>query len=124
MSRDRYVPLNLDGPWLLDGAVRADVPEIETVYFFQGVYFVQCQSFIKIGIANNVKERLCGLRAAVPFDVVPLGWIQFHSRVELIRKEIELHERFAAHRRRPGEWFHEHAELRAFIVSHAQAWPE
>lgn len=88
----------------------------------RGVYFIQCETFIKIGMAECVVDRLRGLKGSVPYVLTPLGFIPVADRAHLWRREHALHEAFAAYRAQ-GEWFADHTALRACIQEHAQPWP-
>ncbi len=67
----------------------------------QVVYFIQekARGSIKIGISESPQERLAMLKTGSAHELVLLGVMQGG-----MKKEAELHERFAAHRI-SGEWF-------------------
>lgn len=87
-----------------------------------GVYFIQCESFIKIGVSADVTARLRQLRTSNPHDVVPLGFVHQAIAATAIALEAELHTRFASHRHR-GEWFHAHQTILAYVSAASQGWP-
>lgn len=87
-----------------------------------GVYFVRCETFIKIGIANDVRARLRGLACSSPFTLEPLGFIPIDAAIA-DEFEASLHKQFADARQR-GEWFRVHDALLTFIAEHAKPWPE
>ena len=76
------------------------------------VYFIQCGSFMKIGVADEVLSRLATLQTANP---EPLSLV--HSMPGGYELESLLHLRFAEHRVRPGgEWFRDCEAIRTFIA--------
>jgi hypothetical protein len=88
----------------------------------QGVYFIECAGFVKIGVGWSVRLRLMGLQTGSPLTLRPLGFILERDQDAAIAFERRLHERFAADRHR-GEWFVLTDELRRFIAEIAQPWP-
>lgn len=86
-----------------------------------GVYFIQCGSFIKIGVSVNVVSRLKSLAFMNPYALVGLGFIR--AADDAWQVETGLHQRFAECRHR-GEWFHDSEALRAYIRENARPWPE
>lgn len=89
----------------------------------QGLYFVSCLGYIKIGIAKDVRVRLRDIRAMVPTDVVELGWVPIADYAACWRCEQALHQQFSATRRKGGEWFTDLPALRTFIATYARSWP-
>jgi hypothetical protein len=80
-----------------------------------GVYFIQQQDKgpIKIGMAKSIRARIDGLQTASPVPLRFLGYVDGGRQ-----KEVELHQRFAVHRK-SGEWFEPAAELLDFIEREA-----
>lgn len=78
------------------------------------IYFIEMQGHIKIGISDNWKKRFSAIQSSSPFPVTPL--LVLKRKLGL---EKELHDRFSEHHVR-GEWFSDHAEIRAFIKSRQQ----
>lgn len=86
----------------------------------QTIYFVSCAfpDFpIKIGIAANVDQRLCGLQNALPYRVVLLATMP-GTHLD----ERQLHTRFDAYRLH-GEWFKPEADLMEYIAKIGTVWP-
>jgi hypothetical protein len=81
------------------------------------VYFIQPTGggLIKIGMSSNPRERLNLLQTGCPVELRILGTLPGGQPLEL-----ELHQRFAAHRVR-GEWFEPVPELLA-VVAEAKPW--
>ncbi len=74
------------------------------------VYFIaSANGPIKIGIANDIEQRLRGLQTANPVALRLLA-----SRTGGRAQEQEYHKRFAAHRLH-GEWFDQHPDILAEI---------
>ena len=76
------------------------------------VYFVQALDGgpIKVGVAKDVQRRIKELQCACPVPLRLLGIVEKGG----LRKERELHQRFAASRLH-GEWFEESHEILACI---------
>lgn len=72
-------------------------------------YVIRCGNFVKIGIANNIAERLRTLEAYNPHPLSVLAVLAGGRPVER-----SLHLRFAAYRHR-DEWFREEGELAEWI---------
>jgi hypothetical protein len=70
-------------------------------------YFVRCGGFVKIGIAWNVRHRLCGLQVGNPEPLELLGELTGDH-------EIELHGLFREYRHR-GEWFRLEGTLAEYL---------
>jgi hypothetical protein len=82
-----------------------------------GVYFFECQGFVKIGMSIDIFGRLESLQRENPLVVNVLGVIVTQGG-RAPKLECELHERFrSAHHR--GEWFRLTEEIMAFIQEHA-----
>lgn len=67
----------------------------------QYLYLIKCQQFYKIGIANDVQNRLAQLSTGNPFDLEVLAVYGFESANAV---EAAIHQRYSAVRKR-GEWF-------------------
>lgn len=78
-------------------------------------YFIQAgvDGPVKIGIAEDVEERLKQLQTGCPDDLRLIGRIRGNC-------EADLHKRFERLRLR-GEWFKPDVRLMAFIVEHAES---
>jgi hypothetical protein len=78
-------------------------------------YFIQAgvDGPVKIGIAEDVEERLKQLQTGCPDDLRLIGRIHGNC-------ESDLHGRFERLRLR-GEWFKPDVRLMAFIVEHAES---
>lgn len=87
-----------------------------------GVYFVECQGFVKIGISVSVGRRYSSIRNANPFPVKALGFIPIDTIDAARRREVELHEQFKEFHHR-GEWFVDAPALRDFIAANSTGWP-
>lgn len=74
------------------------------------VYFALCGAFIKIGHAYDVNDRMATLQTGNPHEITLLAAVPGTQRAER-----SIHAQFVAHRHR-GEWFHDHAELRLYIL--------
>lgn len=81
------------------------------------IYFLQCQTtkLIKIGITNNVKNRVTDIQVSCPTKLVLIGSVPGHRSFE-----YSLHQRFADARVR-GEWFSPVPELLEFIKARETA---
>lgn len=66
------------------------------------IYLIRCASFVKIGIAENVEQRIRGLQTGNPFDLFLLK--KFPSK-EPKNDERALHSMLVQYHKR-GEWFH------------------
>jgi FKBP-type peptidyl-prolyl cis-trans isomerase 2 len=67
----------------------------------QYLYLIKCQQFYKIGVANDVENRLAQLSTGNPFELRVLA-IFGYENAECV--ERALHQKFA-NRRERGEWF-------------------
>lgn len=81
-----------------------------------GVYFVRCREFIKIGSTGNARKRLASLSVSIPYELDLLAFLGTPDRQSAYVLEKRLHEQFASCRFR-GEWFRDHADIRAFILA-------
>lgn len=80
-----------------------------------GIYFIQCESFVKIGLSLHVRRRMFGLRSSTPFNMELIGFLRCPSS-QLNDKERELHGQFAALRHR-NEWFRLESPILEYIES-------
>lgn len=87
-----------------------------------GVYFIQCSSFVKIGVSSDVIARFRSIKSSNPFAVVALGFIPEPVGKKADDLETSLHRRFAGCRHQ-AEWFTLTDELLAFIATDAKPWP-
>lgn len=87
-----------------------------------GVYFIECDGFIKIGYAGIANARWDAIRVCNPHTSTPLGLI--HERDDVAAKALEasIHAELAAFRHK-GEWFIDCPEVRRLIAARASAWP-
>jgi hypothetical protein len=92
------------------------IPKILVYPFRCGVYFFQCQGFIKIGIARNPDQRLAKFSLYNPMPVTMAHFIPTESLRAARRLEWSLHQRFA-HARHVREWFRQCPELDIFIMT-------
>ena len=67
----------------------------------QSLYLIQCQQFYKIGIANDIENRLVQLSTGNPFELEVLATYGFENATAV---ETVLHQKFNSQRAR-GEWF-------------------
>lgn len=65
------------------------------------IYVIQCQGFVKIGIADNPKKRLSELQVGCPFK---LELVRAFASRDPRRDEKSLHHSLGKHHER-GEWF-------------------
>lgn len=75
------------------------------------VYFVQCEQFVKIGVACSASERIRDLQVANPFELKTLAVLPSLFATTM---ERDLHRRFK-HLRVRGEWFRYEGELERYI---------
>src|SRR5271157_1983387 len=72
----------------------------------QYLYLIQCQQFLKIGVANDVEVRLAQLATGNPY---PLHVVAAYGFENASAVETVLHQKFS-HLRKFGEWFEFDAE--------------
>ena len=84
------------------------------------VYFAQCEGFIKIGHAKNVKRRLKDIETLLPFTLTVLHAVPCASKAEAVQYEAELHAQFALLRHR-GEWFAHEGRLRDYLAQECRS---
>lgn len=95
------------------------VKKEEPWHLSQGVYFARTSSRIKIGVSNNVGQRLKSLQTGCPEPIVLIGVISGD-----VALEREWHTRFSNIRQK-GEWFTATPELETAIQSALDAqWQE
>lgn len=82
----------------------------------QGVYFVECDGFIKIGFAKNIRDRFGSIAQMNPHRCDLVAVIRTNGESESRQLERELHTRFAEHRHRL-EWFHYAPEIQAYVAT-------
>lgn len=77
------------------------------------VYVVQCQEYVKIGLADNVKLRVSGLQTGSPYKLKLLAsW----PCDDAPNTEKELHKLFSRFHMR-GEWFKLPDDILAVVVA-------
>ena len=84
-------------------------PEVFDAY----IYFIRCGNHVKIGIANNIKRRLCILQIGNPVDLILLGAVGTNQPDD---DEYALHVALHKYRTR-GEWFALPDDVLAPLVS-------
>lgn len=77
------------------------------------VYFIRCGSYVKIGRARSVRERLRALQSASPLEMAVVLVIKSDIDQDSLRERL-LHEFFADERHR-GEWFETSARIARFV---------
>ncbi len=65
------------------------------------VYVIECQGYVKIGIADYAGFRLQTLQTGNPFTLTLLAHAQF---TDVVATENQLHKLYSQYRHR-GEWF-------------------
>ncbi len=78
------------------------------------VYFIKCNSFVKIGYAVNAKCRLHDIQVCSPYKCKLLGSLRCDSKGTAVNFEKSLHKKFS-HIRKRGEWFMYNDEIKEFI---------
>jgi len=78
-----------------------------------GVYFIQCEGFIKIGKTVDLPRRLMAHQMSTPFDLAVVGFVRCPS-CRLDEMEGQFHRRFSALHHR-GEWFRMGEPLASFL---------
>lgn len=74
------------------------------------IYFIQAENRgIKIGITNNIQNRLKDLKASSPLELNLLGTIK-----GTLKKESKIHQKFKKYKIHT-EWFHVDKEILAYI---------
>ncbi len=70
------------------------------------VYVIQCgfDSYYKIGISDNVAERIKTLQIGCPFELILVMMCRLGSRTAATEAERQLHETLSSYCVR-GEWF-------------------
>jgi hypothetical protein len=114
---DRDSPPVAPGPALPPLPPLGDLPPARPVQrreekpVLAGVYFIRADQEVKIGMSNNVHQRMKALSTMSP---VPLELLAVVAGAHL--EEAQLHRKFA-HLRMHGEWFRAEPELLDFIES-------
>lgn len=95
------------------GRLTAQLPRQGRAARSQSVYFIRADhvGLIKIGIAQDVNQRLATLRTSSPVRLELLAVIRDGGQA----LEARLHQRFAGARSH-GEWFHPTPELLSYIA--------
>lgn len=78
------------------------------------VYFVKCESFVKIGISSNLKERINKIKTNTPFEVEVIA---LFSGSELL--ESTLHALFSQFKQK-NEWFFFSDEIKKYLEQHSR----
>lgn len=82
----------------------------------EGVYFIQCGAFVKIGISTGIHGRIPALQAQNPHDLALIGFIPTNPKTSELRQlERAIHTRFA-HLHHRYEWFRCDDELNHWIL--------
>jgi hypothetical protein len=87
-----------------------------------GVYFIRGGDKIKIGRSGFVRQRFSDIQQLSPIRLQAVGFIRCDDTASAVELEKQLHDRFKkiwSH----GEWFHETADLTAFMARRLSAWP-
>lgn len=101
-----------------DGVVNSHRP----IVLFQGVYFVRCESFVKVGVTGDIRRRYRALMAATPFELTPVGFISSDTYHGALRLEREWHEKLRPWHHK-YEWFRAADDALSLIASAAEPWP-
>lgn len=80
----------------------------------QGVYFVRCQEFVKIGRAGHVGNRIRTAQTFIPWPLELVFMKPCATEAEAIEVEALAHAALAPYRHR-GEWFMYCSAIRAYI---------
>lgn len=108
-ERRRYVTLTDDGMLMfgltlfaqeqlgLEAFMRAEKKTRNSGF----LYLLECQGHYKIGVSQNVKNRVHDIEKSIPFDISVVGhaWLD-----NAYKAESYWHKHYARHRIR-GEWF-------------------
>lgn len=68
------------------------------------VYILQCEQFVKVGIATDVPKRVASLQPGNPFPIKVLRKVLYPSRLQALLVERTVHHVLAPHRLF-SEWF-------------------
>jgi hypothetical protein len=121
IRQGRAVGQYRDGDWRVR-MVAGKLSQPKRVAHHQGVYFVECHEFIKIGFAEDVTHRFKFINQASPFPCRPLAYLPAPDRDSAKAIEREWHHRFAGLHER-HEWFRAVQRLREAITVEALPWP-
>lgn len=69
------------------------------------LYFIKCNSYIKIGISSRPKSRLHSIQVGSPYKCKLVLAIPFPSRAEAAKEEEYYHKKYEYLNKR-GEWFY------------------
>lgn len=83
-----------------------------------GVYFIQCEQFVKIGYSKNIYKRFDGIAAANPHKCTLLGYIETDSENEARDMEQSLHKLFDDEHH-AAEWYRQSERIGQFVLEHA-----
>lgn len=111
-ERDQRAPLPVEEIELLQIGYDA---ERGVDHALCGVYFIQCEGFIKIGKTINVRQRILSHQMSTPFELVLVGFVRCPV-YRLDECEGRFHRRFGDLHHR-GEWFRLESPLVEFIES-------
>lgn len=84
----------------LDREARYSQTGLSTVYVIDN----DANGFVKIGYADNLKQRFCGLKGGSPVALRLRHFLHVVDSVVATRVESETHKKLAGHRKH-GEWF-------------------
>lgn len=79
------------------------------------VYFLRCETYVKIGWTTDLPSRLTKLKTGNPLPIEFLFCIEADQS-----KETMLHDRFRAYHHR-DEWFRLEGDLQAFVEADDEA---
>lgn len=74
------------------------------------LYVVECQGYVKIGITNDLKERLTHFRTGNPFPITVKNVFHFQNRQGAVYLESFFHKALDSWRF-SGEWFNVPADF-------------
>lgn len=75
----------------------------------EGIYVIGYHRVVKIGLSNNVKQRIASIQTSIPHKLTTYGVLTGQ-----LLQEQALHRRFKKHRLN-GEWFRRAGDLAAWI---------
>jgi hypothetical protein len=76
----------------------------------EGIYVIGYHRVVKIGMSNNVKQRIASIQTSIPHKLTTYGVLAGQ-----LPQEQALHRRFKKHRLN-GEWFRRAGDLAAWIA--------
>jgi Meiotically up-regulated gene 113 len=77
----------------------------------EGIYVIGYHRVVKIGMSNNVKQRISSIQTSIPHKLTTYGVLAGQ-----LTQEQAIHRRFKKHRLN-GEWFRKAGDLAAWIES-------